>query len=102
VFEDRVRRYWAERYAALLTSRDVLDEHPRQGDLFVKVLRLKPHWTTLAQSFHWATDEDDKEVEAGPHESFMEGLYIGKLPGDEEDSDEDEDDESEHDMDVDA
>jgi len=66
-----------DKYAALLTSRDVL-EHPRQGDIFVKaVLRLKPYWTKLAQSFHWATDEDDKEVEAGLRELFAEVSTLG-------------------------
>lgn len=84
----------------MLTSRDILDEHPRRGDVFANgVLRLKPYWTKHAQSFHWATDEDDEEVEAGPRELFVEGLYIG-TEGDEEDSD-GEDDNSEHAMDVD-
>ena len=52
----------------------------------------------MLNSFHWATDEE--EVEAGPREPFVEGLYIGTWPGDEEDSDDEEDD-SRHAMDVD-
>ena len=39
-----------DKYAALLTSRDICDEHLREGDVFGKsVLRLKAYWTKDAQ-----------------------------------------------------
>ena len=78
-----------DKYATLITSRDIVDEHPRQGDSFIGgVLRLKPYWTMQAQSFHWATSDGDKKTEGGPRQEFVEGVYIGnRLPGYEQDSD---------------
>jgi len=78
-----------DKYVALLTSRDVLNEHP---DIFIRgVLRLKPFRTGLAQPFHWVADEDDEGVGAGPRGSFVEGVYTGTGPEGEQDSDDEDD-----------
>ena len=54
-------------------------------------LRLKPYRTKSAQSFHWATGEDRK-VDGGLCEPFVEGVYVGDRLGNEEDSDDEDDD----------
>ena len=75
-----------DKYAALITSSDIIDQHPRQGDTFVRaILRLKPYWTKSAQSFHWAMTDEDKKAGGGARESFVEGVYIGSRPGYEND-----------------
>ena len=58
-----------------------------------------PYWTKLGQPFHWATNEDD-EVEAGPRELLVEGLYTGTGPGGEAGGG-DEDDDMKHAIDDD-
>ena len=76
---DVIKKEDDHKYAALLTSRDVLGEHPRQGDNFIRaVLRLKPYWTELARSFHWATTDEDEHEHEHEHERepFVVGLSI--------------------------
>ena len=71
-----------DKFATLITSRDIVDEHPRQGDSFIRgVLRLKPYWTMQAQSFHWATSDGDK-TGGGPRQKFVEGVYVATPLGD--------------------
>jgi len=70
------------KYATLITSRDIVDEHPRQGNSFIRgVLRLKPYWTKKDQSFHWATSDGDKTRE-GPCQKFVAGVYAATPLGD--------------------
>ena len=71
-----------DKFATLITSKDVVDEHPRQGDSFIRsVLRFKPYWTKQAQSFHWVTSDGDK-TGGGPRQQFVEGVYAAPPLGD--------------------
>jgi len=78
-----IKKADGDKYAGLLTSRDILGEHPRQDDEFIEgVLRLKPYWTELAGSFHWATTDEDKMTTDEP---FMVGLNVEPPPSKDED-----------------
>jgi hypothetical protein len=45
-------------FAALLASRSLLDEHPRNTrDCLRAVVRLKPYWAEGIDSFHWISPD---------------------------------------------
>jgi len=75
---DVIKPYEKDTYTVLLASRDLLNKHPRQEEVFLEgVLRLKPHLPKDAGSFHWGTDKDDEVMEGEEELLPPEGVYVG-------------------------
>ncbi|KAL6303725.1 hypothetical protein BKA93DRAFT_786438 [Sparassis latifolia] len=66
-------------YAVLLGGRDLLDEHPRQADVYLTfVRRLKPYWKVGSHCYDWIDEKElnparVQEEEVPDEETFLVG-----------------------------